>query len=170
MEKRWLLPAVALLALTACESTDPDEEEFLATLSGTKEIPVRTTPASGTAEFILEENGIVSYTLDVSSIRNITAAHIHGPAGPDANAGVVVTLFTSSSPTGPVNGRLRTGAFAEADRNAQLEPVASMDSILSWMRNGRAYVNVHTNDNVAPTNTGPGDFPGGEIRGQIEDR
>jgi hypothetical protein len=26
---------------------------------------------------------------------------------------------------------------------------------------------VHTNDNVAPANTGPGDFPGGEIRGQI---
>jgi hypothetical protein len=26
---------------------------------------------------------------------------------------------------------------------------------------------VHTNDGVAPTNTGPGDFPGGEIRGQI---
>jgi hypothetical protein len=26
---------------------------------------------------------------------------------------------------------------------------------------------VHTNDGVAPTNTGPGDFPGGEIRGQV---
>jgi hypothetical protein len=26
---------------------------------------------------------------------------------------------------------------------------------------------VHTNDGVAPANTGPGDFPGGEIRGQI---
>jgi hypothetical protein len=23
---------------------------------------------------------------------------------------------------------------------------------------------------VAPTNTGPGDFPGGEVRGQIEHR
>jgi hypothetical protein len=26
---------------------------------------------------------------------------------------------------------------------------------------------VHTNDGVPPTDTGPGDFPGGEIRGQI---
>jgi len=26
---------------------------------------------------------------------------------------------------------------------------------------------VHTNDGVAPTNTGPGDFPGGEIRDQV---
>jgi hypothetical protein len=28
-------------------------------------------------------------------------------------------------------------------------------------------VNVHTNDGVDPINTGAGDFPGGEIRGQI---
>jgi len=35
------------------------------------------------------------------------------------------------------------------------------------MRDGGAYVNVHTNDGVAPGNTGPGDFPGGEIRGQL---
>lgn len=35
------------------------------------------------------------------------------------------------------------------------------------MRAGEAYVNVHTNDGVAPDNTGPGDFPGGAVRGQI---
>jgi hypothetical protein len=28
-------------------------------------------------------------------------------------------------------------------------------------------VNVHTNDGVDPADSGPGDFPGGEIRGQI---
>ena len=33
---------------------------------------------------------------------------------------------------------------------------------------GNAYVNVHTNDGIAPVNTGAGDFPGGEIRGQVE--
>jgi len=35
------------------------------------------------------------------------------------------------------------------------------------MRNGGAYVNIHTDDGIAPPNTGPGDFPGGEIRGQL---
>jgi len=29
-------------------------------------------------------------------------------------------------------------------------------------------MNVHTDDGVAPANTGPGDFPGGEIRGQVQ--
>ena len=33
---------------------------------------------------------------------------------------------------------------------------------------GSVYVNVHTNDFVDPPNTGPGDFPGGEIRGQLQ--
>jgi hypothetical protein len=32
------------------------------------------------------------------------------------------------------------------------------------LENGGAYVNVHTDDGVAPSNTGPGDLPGGEIR------
>ena len=35
---------------------------------------------------------------------------------------------------------------------------------------GGAYTNVHTNDGVDPANTGPGDFPGGEIRGQISEK
>ena len=35
------------------------------------------------------------------------------------------------------------------------------------MSTGRAYVNLHTNDGVDPVDTGPGDFPGGEIRADI---
>ena len=42
--------------------------------------------------------------------------------------------------------------------------------VLDKIRSGNAYVNVHTNDGVAPANTGPGDFPGGEVRGQLKDR
>jgi len=45
-----------------------------------------------------------------------------------------------------------------------------LSSLLNLLSTGGAYVNVHTNDGVAPTNTGPGDFPGGEIRSQVEDR
>ena len=44
------------------------------------------------------------------------------------------------------------------------QPLAEL---VDQMRAGNAYINVHTNDGVAPINTGPGDFPGGEIRGQI---
>jgi hypothetical protein len=40
-------------------------------------------------------------------------------------------------------------------------------AVSTGIDSGNAYVNVHTNDGVARPNTGPGAFPGGEIRGQI---
>jgi hypothetical protein len=42
-------------------------------------------------------------------------------------------------------------------------------SLLESIRAGGTYVNVHTNDGAGAVNTGPGDFPGGEIRGQLDD-
>jgi hypothetical protein len=42
-----------------------------------------------------------------------------------------------------------------------------LSALVDAMRAGNTYVNVHTNDGVDPVNTGPGDFPGGEIRNQI---
>ena len=42
-----------------------------------------------------------------------------------------------------------------------------LSALLADLDAGNTYVNVHTNDGVAPTNTGPGDFASGEIRGQI---
>ena len=73
------------------------------------------------------------------------------------------------------NGVLATGTFNAAGVNCPTDTAAGGSanpangvSLLTAMRNGWTYVNVHTNDGVAPTNTGPGDFPGGEIRGQLE--
>ena len=42
-----------------------------------------------------------------------------------------------------------------------------LSALVDAIEAGNAYVNVHTNDGVPPTNTGPGDFPAGEIRGQL---
>lgn len=166
---RWLVvPCAAAMLMAGCDSTGPDEEQFAAVLSGASEVPPRTTAATGRTDFTVEDDGSVSLSLDANGIRNVVAAHIHGPAPAGVNAGVVVTLFTSNPATGLVNGTLREGSFTEPDRNAAGALVAPLDSVLTWMRTGRAYVNVHTNDGVDPPNTGAGDFPGGEIRGQIE--
>jgi len=43
----------------------------------------------------------------------------------------------------------------------------SLADVAAAVTAGTAYVNVHTSDGVAPPDTGPGDFPGGEIRGQL---
>ena len=45
-----------------------------------------------------------------------------------------------------------------------------LSALLADIQNGNAYVNAHTDDGVAPSNTGPGDYPGGEVRGQVEHR
>ena len=69
--------------------------------------------------------------------------------------------------SGPRSGLLVSGTFTAADFRGALagQPMSALvDAILA----GNAYANVHTDDGVAPPNTGPGDFPGGEIRGQLE--
>lgn len=43
----------------------------------------------------------------------------------------------------------------------------SMADLVAQTQAGNAYVNVHPDDGTVPANTGPGDFPGGQVRGQI---
>jgi len=45
--------------------------------------------------------------------------------------------------------------------------ITTIAELMNAIESGNAYVNVHTNDGIAPTNTGPGDYPGGEIRGHF---
>ena len=67
---------------------------------------------------------------------------------------------------GPIEGRIAEGVITEADF---VGPLAGQpfSALMDAIHAGNAYVNAHTNDGVPPTNEGPGDFPGGEIRGQV---
>jgi hypothetical protein len=164
-----LLPAVLLLAgaTLPAAGTPPEAKNFVTHLSGDQEVPARDTNATGQAIFHLSEDGTaLHYKLIVANIDNVIASHIHiGPAG--ANGPVVAFLAGPFPPAGGrTEGILGEGTITSANLTG---PLAGMDLsvLIAAMRSGGAYVNVHTNDNVAPTNTGPGDFPGGEIRGQI---
>lgn len=138
-------------------------------LNGGEEVPARDTNARGNATFELSDDGLsLTYKLIVANIDNVVASHIHvGPAG--VNGPVVLFLYGSVAPGGGVsNGILSQGTATAANL---VGPLAGhpLSDLIAAMSAGNAYVNVHTNDGVAPTNTGPGDFPGGEIRGQIRD-
>ena len=66
----------------------------------------------------------------------------------------------------------RVGAVwseAEAGTNGTTvgTPPITFDSLVTAMRSGGAYVNVHTDDGQGAPNTGPGDMASGEIRGQV---
>src|SRR5688572_9493339 len=166
----YLLAAGSAVCLIGCDDDDddtttaPTAETFRATLSGAAERPTpRTTPATGTAEFTFRGDTL-RWTITMTGITNVNAAHIHVGAV-DVAGGIILGL------TPPVSNTSITGFIT---RSAFLPPSApnaalTFDGVLDLMRTGGAYVNVHTNYTCNdPTNdSGPGDFPGGEIRGQI---
>jgi hypothetical protein len=133
--------------------------------------------AQGQAIFRVNADGTVDVRLIASNIENVVQAHVHcgrlGENGPIRiwlypNIGTSGAALTG--PTGAQNGVLAVGTFDPTGIVCPEANVGTTMPVLDAMRNGLAYVNVHTNDGVAPTNTGPGDFPGGEIRGQIGDK
>lgn len=127
---------------------------IIALLNGANERPTPVnTSANGAAVFT--RSGIsVAYTVTYQGMASIpTGAHIHGPASVTAVAGIVIDLLkqalTSSS-------GVLTGTFTAADiRGISGEPPIALDSLMTLLRTGNAYVNVHSST-----------FPAGEIRGQ----
>ncbi|CEH29288.1 hypothetical protein AM501_19920 [Aneurinibacillus migulanus] len=128
---------------------------FSARLRGSEEVPRVRTNASGVANFQLSNDGRrLRFTLVVRNIRNVTQAHIHlGRRG--MNGPIVVFLFGPVSRGITVDRGIVTGTLTSANL---VGPLArqSLSTLLREMRNGNAYVNVHTEAH-----------PNGEIRGQI---
>ncbi len=140
---------------------------FIAALSGTDEVPARpASPATGVARFQVSSDGMsIQYTLTVQNITNVAMAHIHiGAKG--LNGPVVVPLYSGQPNAGPFSGMLMQGNITAANLTGPLQGKAMAD-LLSAMRSGNAYVNVHTNDGSGTADKGVGDFPNGEIRGQV---
>jgi hypothetical protein len=154
------------LALGALASPASAASNFVAPLSGAEEVPARDTAARGVATFKLRAEGsALLFKLNVANIDNVVSAHIHcGAVG--TNGPVGVTLFMGAPGGGAVNGTLSEGTITAPDPGNACG-WADLTAVLAAIESGNAYVNVHTNDGVPPTDTGPGDFASGEIRGQI---
>jgi hypothetical protein len=136
---------------------------------------VNNSRARGSAVFQLNAAGTaIDYQLMVANIENAFMGHIH-MAAPGVNGPIVVWLFPSTAPSpNPVGGGRLDGVIARGTITAAdlMGPLAGhpLSDLVAAIQAGNTYVNVHTNDGIDPTNTGPGDFPGGEIRGQVEHR
>jgi hypothetical protein len=167
-------------------------------LSGGQEVftpaPGAPSPADSNAQGqaiiqIARDGDSFDYKLIVSNIDNVVQAHIHcAPAG--VNGPIVVWFYPSKTATGALTGptgrhdgvliedtigpaNVRTFTANTANNAACPLTTAGAPTfadVLDKIRSGNAYVNVHTNDGVAPANSGPGDFPGGEVRGQFKGR
>jgi hypothetical protein len=166
--KKWIaVAALACAAAAVVGVAGAANQNYNAHLVGANEVPARDTLAQGQASIKLSEDSLsLECKLNAANINNVVQAHIHiGPAG--ANGPVVAFLYGPVAPGGgSQDGRLSLTTVTAANL---IGPLAGqpLSALISAIEAGNAYVNVHTDDGVAPTNTGPGDFPGGEIRGQL---
>jgi glucose/arabinose dehydrogenase len=115
-----------------------------ASLNGANERPEPVaTPASGLASLSLVGNQLSMNVTYGGLKQTATASHIHGPAGMEAGAGVMVNLA-------PLNG----GGFGTS---GSMAGTVTLDATqLAAVIDGLTYINVHS-----------GAHSGGEIRGQI---
>lgn len=153
MRSSKLFATLAIVGLLGCDDeVGPAEvETFSADLTGAAERPTPvTTTASGSATLSLVGPALL-YRIDVTGITNVTAAHIHGPATAEQFTGVRVNLCGAGDTPACISG---TGVLVSGVAT-QVSGI-SFDSLVVLLRNGNAYVNVHTTANA-----------GGEIRGQI---
>ncbi len=134
-----------------------DGDEFGTVLKGSREVPPVTTESKATAEFELEDNDKLEFELRAAGpITNAVAAHIHlGARG--QNGPVVAFLFESPAGVNFEDGdRISRGVLRNTNIIARPGFAPTVSNLVQRIRQGRAYVNLHT---VA--------HPGGEIRGQI---
>ncbi|MGH8834000.1 MAG: CHRD domain-containing protein [Actinomycetes bacterium] len=166
MRRTIVITAGLALAFLALAPPAVAGDNFVAPLSGDNEVPARDTQAVGIATFKVSDDGaVLEFKINVANIDNAFAAHIHcGAVG--VNGPVGLTLFGGAPGGGPVQGTVAEGTATAPDPGNGCG-WTDLAAVIAAMQSGNTYVNVHTNDGVPPANTGPGDFPGGEIRGQI---
>jgi hypothetical protein len=171
----WLGAATALLvALVQSSSAEPPPARSFNTqrMTGAQEVPARETSAHGVAVFELNPDETeLRYTV-TAHIENLVGGHVHS-AAPGVNGPIVLPLLSAAAGGGQTNGVVAKDTVVRGvtalppSLGAGLDNAQRFDALVALLRSGDTYVNLHTDDGVAPTNTGAGDFPGGEIRGQI---
>lgn len=122
--------------------------KFKAELSGKNAVPPVKTKASGIATFNFSKDGKnLFYKITVHNLNNVIMAHIHhAPKGKD---GPIAAWLYKGKPKGMMNGVLSKGMLTNKTIN--------FDSLRTWIKNGDAYVLIHTKAH-----------PNGEIRGMIK--
>lgn len=138
-----LLPACVIVGLVAMPAVARADVFFKAELTGAQEVPPSGSAGTGFGRVTLNESETqITATVYYSGLGSgVVLGHIHGPAGPGANAPVIFDL----APT--------TGA-TEGSVVARVFPITP--SQVSQLKNGQLYFNIHT-----------ANFPNGEIRGQL---
>ena len=143
-----------------------EEARFRGRVAPRNEVPSVTSPARGFASTHLTENGMaLNYRITTTNLRNVVGAHLHLGV-PDENGPIVANLIEPREPGGGDFDEVIRGQIRTPDLTGPLTG-QPLDALINEINDGNVYVNIHTNDGVGEPGTGPGDFPAGELRGQL---
>lgn len=168
MKKTLNLVAVIFAVLMFFGVAKADQLIFTATLTGAQEVPPTGSPGIGSVLVTIDTvtNLMTVNVAFAGLVSPTTIAHIHCCAGP---GGIAIPATTVPSfpgfPTGVTSGvYLQTfdltlaSTYNPAFITASSGTVASAQAaFIAGLLNGQAYFNIHTVQ-----------FPGGEIRGQLQ--
>ena len=148
--------AVIATSFVATQQIQAQEGKMIITfLSGKDEVPPTESNASAWAKFQSVDNGSqLSYWVSIVGLKEITGAHIH--KGSEGQNGDIVTVLSEAKSAEGGNETISLkGNITKDGLQGPLEGKEVSD-LVSLMRNGSVYVNVHTNE-----------YKDGVIRGQI---
>ncbi len=113
--------------------------QFHADLDGKSESPATQSQGTGRLDGTLDKaTKVFTYSVTYKGLSGpVTAGHLHGPAEPGQNAGVLVPL--QAPLTSPIKGK-----------------ATLTDEQVQNLMSNKLYVNLHTASN-----------PNGEVRGQV---
>jgi len=161
-----LAVATALMLLVPAAYAIP--VTFVGNLTGANEVPPVPSSATGLATVVLDA---AAQTLQINATfsgltSNTNAAHIHCCAPLGTNAGVATTVpafpgfplgVTSGSFTSAVFDLTQPTIYNPAFVTLQGGLTQAEVALIAGILNGTTYLNIHTVN-----------FPGGEIRGQLQ--
>jgi len=148
--------AVIATSFVATQQIQAQEGKMIITfLSGKDEVAPTESNASAWAKFQSVDNGSqLSYWVSIVGLKEITGAHIH--KGSEGQNGDIVTVLSEAKSAEGGNETISLkGNITKDGLQGPLEGKEVSD-LVSLMRNGSVYVNVHTNE-----------YKDGVIRGQI---
>lgn len=166
MKKTLSFLALVLAFAAMPEIAKADPMVFTTTLVGANEVPPTPSPGTGFA-VVTVDGDTLNVNVTFSGLISPTAvAHIHCCTGPGANAMVATTTPTFPGfPAGVMSGSYSmsfdlnlSSTYNPAFITAHGGTVASARAdFIAGMLAGQTYFNIHTIQ-----------FPGGEIRGQLQ--
>src|SRR5215211_254662 len=168
MKKTVKLLGVVLAVLMLSAIAKADQLAFTATLTGSQEVPPSGSPGTGSALVTLDTvTNLLTVNVSFAGLVSPTiASHIHCCTLPGVNAMVATTVPTFPGfPLGVTTGTyLMTfdlsvaSTYNPAFITAHGGTVTSAQAaFIAGLASGQTYLNIHTSQ-----------FPGGEIRGQLQ--